>query len=272
MKRIKKSLITVSCAVAMMSAMAVTAHAQGFGIVVGTPDGANSLPSNLAGIISQISPNGNCDWNDIYEMIQNGNCGLPSQLCPGNRPAGNCPSLPGQPNRPSLPEIPEVPSLPNIPSVPTPPSQPDVPSTPETPNLPSQPGEEAPGNTLEAYATEVVRLVNEERAKAGLSPLSVNELANKAAAVRSKEQVSSFSHTRPNGTSFSTALTEVGVSYRSAGENIAYGQRSPQQVMQGWMNSSGHRANILNNGYTQIGVSCYQDASGTLYWTQLFIS
>ncbi len=62
-----------------------------------------------------------------------------------------------------------------------------------------------------------------------------------------------------------------GGSYRAAGENIAYGQRSAEQVMEGWMNSSGHRANILNAQYTAIGVGVYRSASGTLHWVQLFI-
>ena len=114
-------------------------------------------------------------------------------------------------------------------------------------------------------------MVNEERAKAGLAPLTVHTGATAAAQVRARETEQSFSHTRPNGSSFSTALTEQGVSYRSAGENIAWGQRTPQQVMEGWMNSSGHRANILNERFTSIGVGYYQSASGVNYWTQLFI-
>ena len=113
--------------------------------------------------------------------------------------------------------------------------------------------------------------MNEERAKAGLSPLSVNSKAANAAQTRAREIEKSFSHTRPDGSSFNTALTEAGVSFRGAGENIAYGQNSPEKVMEGWMNSSGHRANILNRDFTSIGVGHYQDASGTDYWTQLFI-
>ena len=87
--------------------------------------------------------------------------------------------------------------------------------------------------------------------------------------MRAKESAQSFSHTRPNGSSFSTALTEAGVSYRTAGENIAYGQSTPQQVMNAWMNSSGHRANILHANYTTIGVG-YTVINGTAYWAQLF--
>ena len=127
--------------------------------------------------------------------------------------------------------------------------------------------EEAPELTL---AEQVVALVNEERAAAGLNTLTINESAMSAALVRAKEIRQNFSHTRPNGSSFSTALKEQGLSYRGSGENIAYGQRSPEEVMNAWMNSSGHRANILNGKYTSIGVGCYEQ-NGMLYWTQLFI-
>ena len=119
-------------------------------------------------------------------------------------------------------------------------------------------------------AAQVVNLVNEERAKAGLSPLTADRSVTSAAQRRAREIETNFSHTRPNGSSFSTALSEAGVNYRSSGENIAYGQTSASSVMQGWMNSSGHRANILNGNFTKIGVGHYKSASGVDYWTQLF--
>ena len=142
--------------------------------------------------------------------------------------------------------------------------------------LPDQPGNPAPDQpgtdgSQDAFANEVVRLVNEERAKAGLPALTVDRGAASAAQVRAKEIERSFSHTRPDGSSFNSALTEAGVNFRGAGENIAYGQNSPEKVMEGLMNSSGHRANILNSSYTSIGVGHYQNASGVNYWTQLFI-
>lgn len=142
--------------------------------------------------------------------------------------------------------------------------------------LPDQPGNPAPDQpgtdgSQDAFANEVVRLVNEERAKAGLPALTVDRGAASAAQVRAKEIERAFSHTRPDGSSFNSALTEAGVNFSGAGENIAYGQNSPEKVMEGWMNSSGHRANILNSSYTSIGVGHYQNASGVNYWTQLFI-
>ena len=140
-----------------------------------------------------------------------------------------------------------------------------------------QPEEELPGGDADqdsealSFAGQVAELVNEERARNGLSPLTVHTGAEKAAAVRAREIQTSFSHTRPNGSSFSTALTEAGASFAVSGENIAYGQKTPAQVMEAWMNSAGHRANILNPSFRQIGVGYAESASGIGYWTQLFI-
>lgn len=120
------------------------------------------------------------------------------------------------------------------------------------------------------YVEQVVQLVNKERVKAGLKELVLDREIGKAAAIRAEEIEKSFSHTRPNGSNFSTVLKESGIRYRSAGENIAWGQRSPEEVMNGWMNSEGHRANILNAKFTKIGVGYYKSSSGRNYWTQLF--
>lgn len=138
--------------------------------------------------------------------------------------------------------------------------------------LPEQPDESLPGENegQNSYVQQVVALVNEERGKEGLAPLKFDEKMGQAALVRAKETEQVFSHTRPDGRNFSTALTEAGVSYLSAGENIAYGQKTPEQVVEGWMNSPGHRANIMNTGFTRIGVGYYQSAAGVNYWTQLF--
>ncbi|MBR3867347.1 MAG: CAP domain-containing protein [Butyricicoccus sp.] len=126
-------------------------------------------------------------------------------------------------------------------------------------------------SSADAFVTEVVRLVNAERAKAGLPALTMDRAANAAAQVRAREIVSNFSHTRPNGASCFTALREAGVNYRGAGENIAYGQSSAQAVVNAWMNSEGHRANILNAQFTAIGVG-HHVQNGVHYWTQFFMS
>lgn len=121
-----------------------------------------------------------------------------------------------------------------------------------------------------SYAEQVVKLVNEERAKVGAEALTLDKGIEAAALVRAKEIEASFSHTRPDGRSFSTALTDAGIIFRSSGENIAWGQRSPEEVVNAWMNSEGHRANMLNTNFTKIGVGYYQNSAGRNYWTQLF--
>lgn len=130
---------------------------------------------------------------------------------------------------------------------------------------------ESENTTQSGYAQQVVQLVNAERQKQGLTALKIDTTVQKAAQVRATEQAQSFSHTRPNGTSCFTALTEQGITYRSAGENIAYGQSTPQEVMNAWMNSEGHRANILSEKFTTIGVG-YTVINGQSYWAQMFIS
>lgn len=122
---------------------------------------------------------------------------------------------------------------------------------------------------IESYARQVAAIVNSERAANGLSPLKYSDQLSEAALVRAAEIQSSFSHTRPNGASCFTAIKEAGISYTTAGENIAYGQRTPEEVMNSWMNSSGHRANILGQNYEYIGIGVTYK-NGTYYWTQFF--
>ncbi len=147
---------------------------------------------------------------------------------------------------------------------------PDNGSNGDTTEAPDNGSIEDTTSDYHAYVLRVVELVNEARAEAGLNPVTLAEDVTAAAQVRAEEIVTSFSHTRPNGTSCFTALEDAGVNYRGAGENIAWGQKTPEEVMNGWMNSAGHRANILNGSFTSIGVGYYQNASGVNYWTQMF--
>ena len=124
---------------------------------------------------------------------------------------------------------------------------------------------------LAEYAKQVAILVNRERSSYGLQPVKYSPLLIEAANVRSSELRKNFSHTRPNGTSCFTVLKEFDISYFSAAENIAYGQRTPEIVMNAWMNSSGHRANILSKNVEYIGVGVVY-SNGIYYWTQLFAS
>ena len=127
------------------------------------------------------------------------------------------------------------------------------------------------GNTESAteYEKEVLRLVNIERAKEGISPLEMDETLLNVAHIRSKEIKRKFSHFRPDGTKWDTALPSDH-KYRTWGENIAYGQTTPKAVVEAWMNSEGHRKNIMNSNYNIIGVGCYKDEEGVYYWVQNF--
>lgn len=119
------------------------------------------------------------------------------------------------------------------------------------------------GQSMTSLAAEVISQVNQEREKAGLSPLSVSAELTSAACIRAREIVETFSHTRPDGSSWST------VSAAAYGENIAKGQSTADRVMASWMSSEGHRANIMRASYGSIGV-CALKVNGVIYWVQLF--
>lgn len=165
----------------------------------------------------------------------------------------------------------------NVPEVTTPVDNDSQGSTTNTNNgntdntTPPKTEETTPTDTTnQSYAKQVVDLVNAERAKEGLSALKIDEKVTKAATVRAYEIQTKFDHIRPDGSGFVTALKEQGVTYRGAGENIAWGQRTPQEVVTAWMNSPGHRANIMNPNYVYIGVGNVQNSAGTQYWVQNF--
>lgn len=121
-----------------------------------------------------------------------------------------------------------------------------------------------------SFEKEVVRLVNEERTKRGLRELQYDWELSRVARIKSQDMHDNkyFSHTSPVYGSPFQMMKSFGISYRSAGENIARGQTTPAAVVNAWMNSSGHRANILNSSFTHIGVGYV--ANGR-YWTQMFI-
>lgn len=237
MRKLSVCLLTAATAMAAAGAVPVTALAA---------TGTYNIPGGKMIVIGGSMNGSNCEVP-----------GFPGVNIPGiNIPGINIPGSNIPDNSLPAPDFP-IPDFPDN-------MLPDQPGNP----APDQPGTDG---SQDAFANEVVRLVNEERAKAGLPALTVDRGAASAAQVRAKEIERSFSHTRPDGSSFNSALTEAGVNFSGAGENIAYGQNSPEKVMEGWMNSSGHRANILNSSYTSIGVGHYQNTSGVNYWTQLFI-
>lgn len=132
----------------------------------------------------------------------------------------------------------------------------------------NQDGSNTASSYVDSYAKEVLNLVNAQRSQAGLGALSWDPKLANAANIRAKEIVISFSHTRPDGSTCFTAVENDG-SYMTLGENIASGYTSAAYVMNGWMNSQGHRENILNSSFTKLGVSCYYE-NGTYYWVQMF--
>ena len=126
----------------------------------------------------------------------------------------------------------------------------------------------SPSTPSSSYANQVVTLVNQERAKAGLKPLTSDGPLTAMAMDKAKDMYSNgyFDHTSPTYGSPFDMMKAYGIKYTYAGENIAKGQRDPQEVMTAWMNSAGHRQNILNPNYTKIGVAYYNGE-----WVQEFI-
>ncbi len=123
----------------------------------------------------------------------------------------------------------------------------------------------------DAYVNEVIRLVNVEREKRGLKKLSKNTKVCSAANKRAKEITQKFSHTRPNGKECFTVLSEYGVRSTYSGENIAMGSPTPKDVVKLWMDSKGHKANILNPNFKSMGVGV-AEKNGAKYWVQLFVN
>lgn len=128
---------------------------------------------------------------------------------------------------------------------------------------------------LHKYVLEVLELVNNERTAAGLSPLELDNKLCQAASKRAMEISGNgkFSHSRPDGSECFTILDEMNIEWWSAGENIAAGQLTPAEVMESWMNSPGHRSNILDPDFNTIGIGYYEKSNSeyTRYWTQMFI-
>lgn len=127
----------------------------------------------------------------------------------------------------------------------------------------------AENENIQNYAQRVLDLVNIERRKAGVKPLVLSDELMRAAAVRSQEITQVFSHTRPDGTKFSSLVSRHG---RRIGENIAGGYQTPEDVVDGWMHSEGHRKNILHPDFTELGVGyTYEENSQYKhYWVQIF--
>ncbi|RPF52257.1 CAP domain-containing protein [Aquisalibacillus elongatus] len=137
-------------------------------------------------------------------------------------------------------------------------------------NEQTQNNQSAPNDMIE----EVVRLTNQERTKNGLSELKIDQELNNVAQTKSVDMADNgyFSHQSPTYGSPFEMLDQFGVDYTVAAENIAAGQKSPEQVVKQWMNSEGHRKNILNDSVTHIGIGYEPSGNMSPYWTQMFIA
>lgn len=159
--------------------------------------------------------------------------------------------------------------------------------------LPDIEGENRPGNDVtpeikpdddsvqdsipeenKTYELRVLELVNEERVSRGLTPLTLSDELSSVAQAHSADMAKRnyFSHNSPEGLTPFDRIKNAGISYKSAGENIAAGQKTPEDVVESWMNSDGHRKNILNSSYREMGIGIAYGGSYGIYWTQLFKS
>lgn len=146
--------------------------------------------------------------------------------------------------------------------------------TTERPTETTTQNTEKPNNnsSMLSIETEVVRLVNVERSKAGLPALQIDQEVSKVARLKSEDMATKnyFNHTSPTYGSPFEMLKKFNITYKTAGENIAKGQKTAESVVNAWMNSEGHRKNILSSSFTHIGVG-YATKGSTPYWTQMFI-
>ena len=204
---------------------------------------------------------------DCNNICKGGDC--PDNSCDN----GQCPTQPEQPAPTEAPVPTEAPTQAPT-QAPTAPSEKPIETTPPQQPVPTEKPTEPPvprqDNALNAYEREVVSLINEIRAQNGLGQLSINTELSRVARIKSQDMHDKdyFSHTSPTYGSPFDMMKSFGIRYRTAGENIAMGYRTPQSVVDGWMNSPGHRANILNGSFKEIGMGYV--ASGN-YWTQMFI-
>ena len=199
---------------------------------------------------------------------------------PTEKPATPTPTATPSPEptntpKPVTPKPTKAPEPTEKPVTPTPTEKPATPTPTATPiptATPTPTPSPEPEMSVEEMASEVIRLTNIERVKAGRSPLQYHAGLQRAAMVRAEEITRKFSHTRPDGTDSSTALYENGVAC-DGGENIAAGQKTPEAVVRAWMNSSGHKATMMQQSITHIGVGvCKSPITGQWLWVQDFSS
>jgi uncharacterized YkwD family protein len=141
------------------------------------------------------------------------------------------------------------------------------------PEKPTTGKDTSTSSSVSSYERQVVELVNAERAKVGVAPLSLDSSISNVARTKSKDMATNnyFSHTSPTYGNAASMLKQFGIKYTAYGENIASGQKTPQQVVSEWMKSQGHKENILSSTFTKIGVGYATNSKGVAYWTQMFV-
>ncbi|MCH5211958.1 MAG: hypothetical protein J1G06_03005 [Oscillospiraceae bacterium] len=288
MKKVSKLLIT-GLVIASLSPAAYAACGTASNNCITAKCGNNTITINKDS--KEICINGQCITPDS-SVLNYINCGsIPnSVLNEILKGAGfNCststdksdPAATEQPKASEAPEATQAPAKPPVASeapekTPEPAAPTAAPTKAPEQAAPTAAPTKAPSVSTNASAMEieVFNLVNKVRAEYGLNALTwADDLANVARA-HSRDMINRnyFSHNDPDGNSPFDRLRKNGISYRTAAENIAYGQRTPQAVMDAWMNSSGHRANILNANVKEIGVGAATASNGTIYWTQMFVA
>lgn len=288
MKKFIRFSTSVLCAVLVSAAAAVSASAAECGISVpgcGNVSGCvvslnGCNPCDIQSVLSQNCNNSSCDVQGILSQnCNNSSCdvqSLISQYGCDNTDIQNliqqCGILPDNSQcavtnntQTTAPTVtpPTVTNDNNTTTV--------TPITPQTTTETTAPTTtDSNGYSVNDYEKQVVQLVNQIRKENGLSELTLNTELSKVARIKAQDMHDNqyFSHTSPTYGSPFDMMKQFGISYRTAGENIAMGQQSPQAVVDAWMNSEGHRANILNSSYTQIGMGYVADGN---CWSQMFI-
>ncbi|WP_372011175.1 CAP domain-containing protein [Paenibacillus chitinolyticus] len=271
MKSIKKAtLVGVFALTSVFGASAASASAEPCNV-----SGGNTLAtlSNKYGIDLASLLTSNPQLNNPNFIWKGMQIVVPAAPPAAEKPSAEAPAAPTAPEK--KPEA-QKPSAPPVkPSTPAPETQAPV-STPKPTTKPSAPvatpapkPTEKPASSQSEFADQVVTLVNQERSKAGLKPLASDSALAAMALDKAKDMYTNnyFDHNSPTYGSPFDMMKSYGISYTYAGENIAKGQRTPQEVMNSWMNSQGHRENILSPNFTKIGVAYYNGE-----WVQEFIA
>lgn len=264
MKKTLKCVVASISALAAVTASTLSASAAGCYWIVGSPNNCNSNAANCGTNVYSFCP----DYSDLFSFLRSlssGNLFGDLNGCTNNKD-NSCDTPDCTTPDCTTPDC----TTPDCTTPDVSDNTPSKPAAPEQGNTASKPGTSTPADSVSAYEKKVVELVNTERAKYGLSALTLNTELSSIARAKSQDMSDKkyFSHTSPTYGSPFDMMKSFGIRYNTAGENIAYGYKTPEAVVNGWMNSAGHRANILNASYKEIGVGYVANGN---YWTQMFI-